>query len=420
MAILTPFPLIHGGRGFFVEAMKMKKVFLSGVLVMFLLGLVPFVSAKVKIGGIVFTDFYYLDRNGANAEFNGVGDGPYTVTTLQVPDITRLYATWTNEDNVGMYIELGIGQEDGEIDRNQSNGVNLRHAYGWWDVTPGFRLMAGKSTTPFSPLNPSQLLGTRSGSLNIVGVGYGNFYSGRFAQIRGTYQFCKNARVALALVDPNGSARYIGTNGPWSDFGITTQNNTKIPRIDISLPVFFGPVSLYPSFMYQHRTVDANGAAGGSVDNDLNSYIGSLGFKFGMGPLMLSGEGNWGRNWGNTRGLIGNSVPAIISSAMLDPFNNQIDDADTYSYWFDLSYGFGAVTPHVIFGEMSTRNKYLGLDLDAKSRMWGFSVPIDLSKGFRIRPEVMWYDDGELKVQNVGDLDMGKYAIYGVQFQVTF
>ena len=86
----------------------------------------------------------------------------------------------------------------------------------------------------------------------------------------------------------------------------------------------------------------------------------------------------------------------------------------------DLSYGLGAITPHVIFGEMSTSNKYLGLDLDAKSRMWGFSVPIDLSKGFRIRPEVMWYDDGELKVQNVGDLDMGKYAIYGVQFQVAF
>ena len=398
----------------------MKKVFLSGMLAVFFLGLVSTGMAKVKIGGIVFTDFYYLDRNAANAEFSGVGNDPYAVTTIQVPDITRFYATWTNEDNVGMYIELGMGQEDGEIDLNQSNDVTLRHAYGWWQATPGFRLMAGKSTTPFSPLNPSQLLGTRSGSLNIVGVGYGNFYSGRFAQLRGTYQFCKNAKVALALVDPNGSARYIGTYGPWSDFAITAQNNTKIPRIDIALPFYVGPVYFYPSFMYQHRTVDIDGTGGGSVDNDLNSYIGSLGFKFGMGPVVLAGEGNWGKNWGNTRGLIGNSMPAIISSAMLDPFTNQIDDADTYSYWFDLSYQFGIITPHLIFGEMSTSNKFLGFDLDSKSRMWGFSVPIDLAKGFRVRPEVMWYDDGELKIENVGNLDNGKYAIYGVQFQITF
>jgi hypothetical protein len=75
-------------------------------------------------------------------------------------------------------------------------------------VNPNFTIMAGKSTTPFSPLNPSQLMGTRSGSLNIIGVGYGDFYSGRFAQVRGTFKFGKMGRVELALVDPNGGARY--------------------------------------------------------------------------------------------------------------------------------------------------------------------------------------------------------------------
>jgi hypothetical protein len=396
----------------------MKKRFLSGVLALLVLGLALPGMAAVKIGGIVFTDFYYLDRNKANAEFSGAGNDPYSVTTIQVPDITRLYATWTNEDNVGMYMELGMGQQTGEIRDGTSNGVMLRHAYGWWDINESFQILAGKSTTPFSPLNPSQLLGTRSGSLNIVGVGYGNFYSGRFAQIRGTYKFCKNARVALALVDANGSARYVGDFGPWDDGSITTQDNTKIPRIDISLPFYVGPVYFYPSFMYQHRTVDIIGTD--SADNDLSSYIGSLGFRFGMGPIVFVGEGNWGKNWGNTRGLIGNSMPAMISSATFDPFTNKIDDADTYGYWFDFSYRFGVITPHLMFGEMSTRNKILGFDLDSKSRMWGFSVPIDLAKGFRVRPEVMWYDDGELKIKNVGDLNNGRYAIYGVQFQVTF
>lgn len=86
------------------------------------------------------------------------------------------------------------------------------------------------------------------------------------------------------------------------------------------------------------------------------------------------------KNWGNPRGLIGNSLPAMISSATFDPFTNKIDDADTYSYWFDLSYQFGVITPHLVFGEMSTSNKILDFDMDSKSRMWGLSVPIDLAK----------------------------------------
>ncbi len=120
---------------------------------------------------MIFTDFYYLDRDKENALFSEVGNGssPYTVTTVQLPNISRFYGKWTNEDNVGMYVEIGIGQGSGDINQNISNGVELRHAYGWWDVNDRFQILAGKSTTPFSPLNPSQLLGTRSGSL-IEGV----------------------------------------------------------------------------------------------------------------------------------------------------------------------------------------------------------------------------------------------------------
>lgn len=398
----------------------MKRLLLVGMVALALIVFPLPAIADVKIGGIVFTDFYYLDRDKENAHFSGVGNGttPYNVTAIQVPNITRLYARWSNEDNVGMYIELGLGQASGDLNGSTSSGVDLRHAYGWWNVNNWFQILAGKSTTPFSPLNPSQLLGTRSGSLNIIGVGYGDFYSGRFAQVRGTLKFCRNARLAIALVDPNGAAEYVGSYGPWEDWLINTQNNTKIPRIDISLPIYAGPLKIYPSFMYQHRTVDIDSNPG--VDNDLDSYIGSLGFNLGLGPFAFSGEGNWGKNWGNTRGLIGNSLPAMLSSAMLNPFTNQIHNAQTYSFWFDFSYKFGPVTPHFIFGEMGSKNKFLDFDIEAKSRMWGFSIPVDLAKGFRLRPEFMWYDDGDLKVQGVGSENYGRYAIYGVQFQVTF
>lgn len=357
--------------------------------------------AKVKIGGIVFTDFYYLDRNQANSG----GADALTYTTIEVPSITRLYARWTNEDNVGMYIEFGLGGGSG------ATAANIRHAYGWWDISPTFQILAGHSTTPFSPLNPSQLVGTQDGSLNIIGVGYGDFYSGRFPQVRGTFKFGKVARLEIALVDPNG-----GAQGPWA----TAQNNTKIPRIDIGFPIYAGPVAIYPGFLYQHRTMDNTGA----VDNDLDTYIASLGFKAGFGPFGVALEGNYGQNWGNTRGLFGspafNNDAVGLASAILKN-NNVIEDAETYSIWIDLSYKFGPITPHLMYGQMKTkRDNAFGNKQEAKSQMWGFSVPIDLAKGFRIRPEFMWYDNGSTSTAGATSVDNGKYALYGVQFQITF
>ncbi len=418
----------------------MKKLFVIGIAALLLVAFTMPAMAKVKIGGIIFTDFYYLDRDQSNARVKGMGDDPFTNTAIQLPDITRLYAQWDNEDNVGMYIEFGIGQDGGNTlvgkdygptkatsaHINQDSDVILRHAYGWWDINPMFQIMAGKSTTPFSPLNPSQLLGTRSGTVNIIGVGYGDFYSGRFAQVRGTFKFGKVARLAIALVDPNGTA-VAGQYGPWHGTeGTDYQTNTKIPRIDVGVPIYLGPVSIYPGFLYQHRTVDRLGALNDGVDNSINSYIGSIGAKAGFGPFGIAAEGNWGKNWGNTRSLFGTSPsvtsaarPGIASATLKD--NGQIHDAETYSFWVDLSFKFGPVTPHLMYGQQKSKNESAaGLSQDAKTQMWGFSIPITLAKGFSIRPELMWYDDGDVNTGSTTSTDMGKYAIYGVQFQITF
>jgi len=404
----------------------MKRLFIAGVSLVLLVALTVPTTATTKIGGILFTDFYYLQRDKDNAYDLGVGNGssPYNVTAIQIPNITRLYARWTNEDNVGMYVELGLGQDSGAVDESTSTGVELRHAYGWWDVTPTIQILAGKTTTPFSPLYPSQLLGTRSGTYNVIGVGYGDYYSGRLVQVRGTFRFNENIRLAIALVDPNGVADKVGEYGPWEDLEdlYDYQGSTRIPRIDIGLPIYLAPVHIYPSFLYQHRTVDRVGSWTPDMDNSLDSYVGSLGIKTGFGPLGFSAEGNWGQNWGNTRGLIGYSYPAVFAGAMVGN-NGRINNAETYSFWFDLSYRLGPVTPHVIYGEMRTKNKFYDIDVETNSQMFGFSIPIDVAKGFRIRPELMWYDDGDIKVQEAGQgysQGIGRYAIYGVQFQITF
>ena len=424
----------------------MKKLFVIGIAALLLVAFTMPAMAKVKIGGIIFTDFYYLDRDSTNAGRGGYS-GSLTGTAIQVPDITRLYARWTNEDNVGMYIELGIGQNTAAV-RNQANegngSVHLRHAYGWWDVNPSFQIMAGHTTTPFSPLNPSQLLGTRSGSANIIGIGYGEYYSGRFPQVRGTFKFGKVARLAVALCDPHG-----GAGGPWDKYqtgtgtpywhidqatGLnafygdpiyepTLHTNSKIPMIAVGVPIYAGPVRIYPGILYQHRTIDNAMPAG--VNNDLDTMIGSLGAKAGFGPFGVSAEVNYGQNMLNTDALIGagsfGNTAVGLASASLNNTTGKMNDAKTLGWWVDLNYKFGPITPHVILGSLGTkRDNAAGIEQQTTTYMYGVSVPIDLAKGFRIRPELMWYDNGELKTDGAPSVDNGKYMIAGVQFQITF
>jgi hypothetical protein len=405
----------------------MKKLFFIGIAALLLVAFTVPAMAKVQMGGIIFTDFYYMDRDKENSQAWGTGNDPYQVTTIQVPNITRLYGRWTNEDNVGMYIELGIGEATGGgIDLNTSNTVGLRYAYGWWNVTPNFEIMAGKSTTPFSPLDPSQLMGTSSNGINVIGLGYGNLYSGRFAQVRGSFTFGKMGRVELALVDPNSGQRF---NNQYQNFfpievagavlSQDYQNNTKLPRFDIGVPLYFGPIAIYPSFLYQYRTIDVINPAYSRFDDALHTYVGSLGVKGGFGPFGFAAEGNWGRNVGNTRMSLGTSAPCQIAAALPNP-DGVINNATTYGYWFDVWYKLGPVTPHAMFGQLKSSVDFNYQSLDAASTFWGFSIPIDLAKGFRIRPELMWYDDGELQYAGQDMQKYGKYALYGVQFQITF
>jgi len=371
-------------------------------------------SAKVTIGGRVYVDFYFLERNRENSQYKGLGNGTFTNTAIQIPNISRFNVTWTNEDNVGMFVQVGVGQTGGGTVLSDSNGVSLRHAYGWWDLTDNFQVLAGKTTTPISPLLPYQMLGTRSGSLNIIGEGYGEFYSGRFAQIRGTYHFTNTIRLAVALVDPNGAA--LGNYAPYDDRN-SYQTDTKLPRIDVGLPIYAGPVSIYPSFLYQRRSVDFLRGTMDGIDNHIETYIGSLGILAAFGPFQLSAEGNWGQNWSNTGCGIGVSPPARNSAATL--YEGQLDDTTTYGWWVDGSYRVGIVTPHIVYGQMKSEGDKNPMRY--KSWFWGISIPIAVTTGFSVVPEFMWYDDGDdNRDQWDSRVDLGRYAIYGVQFQFRF
>ena len=145
----------------------MKKIFAVGFAALLLVAFTAPAMAKVDVGGIIFTDFYFFKQSAENKQ-GGVASGAavtrsdYSSTKIQVPNITRFKTKWTNEHGVGMFIEFGIGDTGSGVHTTSGDaGVSLRHAYGWWDVNPNFTLMVGHSTTPFSPLTPTQLLGVR-------------------------------------------------------------------------------------------------------------------------------------------------------------------------------------------------------------------------------------------------------------------
>jgi hypothetical protein len=409
-----------------MEKKMLKRLFALFALLSLLMVFPGPVPAKVTIGGRVYVDFYYLDRNKENAQYKNLGNNPFSNTAIQVPNITRFNVKWTNEDNVGMFVQLGVGQISGGTsetfdkttgkitDKCNSNGVTLRHAYGWWDLTDNFQFLAGKTTTPISPLLPYQMVGTRSGSLNIIGEGYGELYSGRFAQIRGTYHFTNTIRLAVALVDPNTAA--LGNYAPYPDPNLY-QTNTKLPRIDVGLPIYAGPVSIYPSFLYQRRTVDFLTEHMDGIDNHIDTHIGSLGVLAAFGAFQISAEGNWGQNWSNTGGGMGVSPAARNSAATI--YEGKLDDTTTYGWWVDGSYRVGIVTPHIVYGQMKSEGNRNPMRY--KSWFWGVSIPIQVAKGLNLVPEFMWYDDGDDNRDKWDNrVDNGRYAIYGAQFQFRF
>jgi len=132
----------------------MKKLFAIVLAALMIAAFAAPAMAKVKVGGIVFLDFYWntIDgdtRNGGRRVGAQNSTNDWQQTQIEVPSFSRLNATWTNEDNVGMFIELGIGGANG------TEGVGLRHAVGWWKPVPNFEIRAGHTTTIVGQVNPS-------------------------------------------------------------------------------------------------------------------------------------------------------------------------------------------------------------------------------------------------------------------------
>lgn len=391
--------------------------------------------AKSTVGGIVYTDVYFVKKNQANNSSGIASGGSATADELstvkfEVPNITRLRAQWTNEDDLGIYLEFGIGGASG------ATGVNTRHAYGTYEMTENWQILAGHSTSPFSVLFPNQLLGNNaprsaSGSTNVggehnQGKGYGEVDSGRGPQVRFTWRSAdrRNA-IAVALLDPNQGA---AVDLP-SAFATSEARASKLPRLDIGAAYTGYSVRMFPSAFYQKQSY--NGVAPGS-DDEASSWGASFGVQTGTGPFEISAELTKGQNLGNVGLSLGNSIAAKKSVACTytdGSGTTRIGDTDATAYWVDLgwkltSQGTQSVL-HLVYGQMETENgsaATAACNFNYKSKMIGLSWPFEfpwIAKGLTIRPEYFIYDEGR-GIENGVAKDFGKEWVGGVQFQFTF
>jgi hypothetical protein len=411
----------------------MKRILFALIIMLFIS--TP-VFADVELGGSVFVDFYYYSRDSQDIS-GGVRHGAtatendWSQIEVELPDLSEIHATWSNEKNVGMFIALCFGGNNG------ATGVDLLEAYGWWQINPGFKLFAGHMATPLSPLSPDQMIGKNSDDVDHDGgQGFGNLNGCETPQVGLVVKINDYCEFSVALVDPGHGVddfptalmqdpnnRYADQipadpNAPGLAFA---REETTIPRLDAGATISFSDINIYPSFSWQRKSYDQ--VQPGSDDHVL-SYVLSLGVETARGSFGFMGEVNWGENWGNTS----YGDPHVNSDATVyqDSSGNwKISDTECLGFWVDASYQYDPLTIHFIYGwERIKGDNGPGTVDDFKYtlKMYGISVPIEMAKGFTLRPEFMVYDMGDDNKQN-GDAvtyDYGKQFIVGVQFQFEF
>ncbi|MBN1663454.1 MAG: hypothetical protein JW943_07630 [Deltaproteobacteria bacterium] len=345
-----------------------------------------------------------------------------TQTYLTVNSRSALYITWNDKDKIGFSV---VSNLDGE---NYNMGVLF--AYGFWSITPNFRIQTGKGTTLFSDLEPTTTLGCLGkgtaviDSLNkMYGVGYGNYFSGYNTYFRAEYRLGDIGYLKAGIVDP----RVITSTAPaffnGQNNGAAVDNSTKIPRFELSVPLRFGPVGLYPSGFWQKQSFN-NVKAG--WDDSVTSYGLSLGAKADFRSVFFMAEVNYGENWANTKDQtypLKNpdylTFGSQVSSAKVDS-TGKVQNSKALGWWMQAGLNLGKASPSIILGRQEYSREYDHVKDEMKTMMYGITCPIDITKGFRIVPEVMIYENGSSNKIAGAEYDFGKELLAGMQFEFTF
>ncbi len=401
----------------------MKKVFLLAITVVLVMTFAVPAMAKVTIGGIVYVDAFWTHRDADHMQrvVGRANDSSQTRFNLDVPSCSRLFAKWiSKEGNVGMHIEFGI---DGE---SSGENVGTRHAYGWWQINDIFKLIVGQTNETFAKLKPKQTMAQEDDNRHSNGAGFGNYGNDREPRVQINAKLTDNfsldvsavyMRVNGAQALPAGVSVLAGT---WA----AAEEESCMPKFEVLLTAKFGPVTIYPAFMYYKAKYARDAGTAATIlagdDDEIMAYGWAIPVKFAYGPFSLAAEYVMGENIG-TAGGGGINALAFAWDAQGD--NRVIANSEQNAFWIDLGYTISPLAGiHFIWGMQNEELDRAGILNDRKRErdMWGLTLPLNVAPHFKITPNYFVYDWGDQEDgdQNIGGL--GKETIVGVQFEVKF
>ena len=429
----------------------MKKFFIVAIVALVCLGLTMPAVAKVKVGGMITQDVTYFSMNDSRtrsqATFGGAGvpafpavalnpDSSFSNVDFRLPQpFNRVNVAYSNDDNtIRGFVEVRGGTNaGGGIDvldtPGNMNAIVWNYAWIDWVLSPNDFIRFGRQTQAFAIRAPSQMVGASRG--HVVGLAYGNIHGGTSRDaVRWYHTFNDTVKLEIQLLDPdNDGAEAIGAFSGQVIGGATANvlEENALPRIDITVPLNFGSVRLWPSMTYLSQKYDQVGAG---REDSVDIWGIALGAQVKAGPLTFNGEITVGENLANgnyvgaaTGSGAGGSAGFSSNAALVG--NDSINDSKTTAWWLDVGWKIGPATIHGIVGSSTFKREddimAAGTNIDQTTWMYGLSVPISVAKGFTIRPEIMGYDlDTGATVGNTTERDFGKEYIVGVQFMLVF
>jgi len=391
----------------------MKKLLVIALSAALCLAVAMPAMAKVNVGGMISTDFFYLSQD---EQLLGGTEG-LDRTFFQVPQaLNRLNVSYANDDNsLRGYIQVRFGVGTG---RGITESEYWELAYIDWQINPANYLRFGRQTQTFAIYAPQQMLGQGSG--HIVGAGFGNVHGGTARTgVRWYSKFSDAARLEVQLLDPdndNGEALFIGAP-PTTGNAVNEEN--VLPRLDVSVPLTFGNFTIEPSGTY--LTQDYTNIAAG-IDDSADAWGLACGLGFSAGMFSFNGEIVFGQNLGSGN-YVGGGLPASGYDSNADGIVDKVEDTDVLSYWLQVGLKLGPSTLYLIYGNINVQNDNdgaLGAKTDYDQTMYGISWPISIAKGFTIRPELMFYDYDDSAQVKGSTRDNGSEWVLGLQAMLVF
>ena len=301
----------------------------------------------------------------------------------------------------------------------------LRHWYGSYDLGFGTFIVGQTWTPTFNPICNECLIG---GGGVLDGYGDGGFSARApglqlhmpIKGINGLFKFAllkpwiDPGPVGPPPTSPGGGI--VGT--PIVPNFASFENDTTLPKIEASLSGAFGPLGFnvrggYNTVKYVNRANDQ--------DESLDSWVFAGDLMYSFGPFYVRGLGYVAQNL-STYGAGAPAVALGLFPTQLVSGSNAIEDVSNYGFFGVAGFKFN----DMLSIEAGYGHRYSKLDFpsggNVKEDAGAFVVflPISITPAFVITPELLWTDEGKLKIPGQADIDRKSKVFYGIYWTIDF